>query len=166
MSLQGKRGVIFVMGVSGSGKSSIGRLLAEQINYTFVEGDNYHAPENVDKMSRGIPLTDSDRMGWLSQLNQIAKKNADVGCVIACSALKSSYRIQLAKDIDKQVLWIYLNGDYDLIFNRMKKRKNHFMEAHMLKSQFDDLEEPQNAIMIDVNQSLDTIIEQLISHIS
>ena len=105
--------VIFVMGVSGSGKSSIGQLLANELSIPFIDADDHHPPSNIKKMSQGIPLQDSDRFPWLDILHEIAVKHIGSGCVIACSALKEIYRTQLNKSIESSVEWIYLKGSYD-----------------------------------------------------
>ena len=157
--------VIFIMGVSGSGKSSIGQLLANELSIPFIDADDHHPPSNIKKMSQGIPLQDSDRFPWLDILHEIAVKHIGSGCVIACSALKEIYRTQLNKSIESSVEWIYLKGSYDLIFERMNSREGHFMGAEMLKSQFDTLEAPKNAIDIDIANSPTVIIEKIKSYL-
>ncbi len=154
--------IIFIMGVSGCGKSSVGQLLADELCIPFVDADDHHLPSNIEKMSQGIPLLDSDRAPWLAQINEIALKHLDSGAVIACSALKKKYRTQLNQSIESNVIWVYLKGDYNLIFERMKKRNGHFMDADMLKSQFETLEEPVNAIAINIAGSLETIVSEII----
>lgn len=150
------------MGVSGCGKSSVGQLLAKEMEITFIDADDHHPQSNIDKMSRGIPLTDEDRGPWLDQLNQLAKNNLTNGCVIACSALKQSYREQLSQSISKEVMWVYLKGDYELIYNRMKKRSSHFMEPDMLRSQFETLEEPKDAIVLNIEGSTENVVQELL----
>lgn len=152
------------MGVSGSGKTAIGRLLAEELNFPFVDADDHHPASNIEKMSQGIPLSDDDRMPWLDSLNQLAMDNYEKGCVIACSALKEAYRVRLMKSIESNVLWVYLHGSYDLILDRMNKRENHFMGANMLKSQFETLEEPEEAIKADISNSPEMIIKTILAH--
>ena len=161
MNKQIKSKVIFVIGVSGSGKTSIGQMLAKTINYKFFDADDFHTKSNIEKMSNGIPLTDEDRLPWLNSLNKIAKLNEANGCVITCSALKQNYRNILANALQNNVSWIYLKGSYQLIYERMQKRANHFMDAKMLKSQFDALEEPANAIEIDIAQTPQKIVENI-----
>ena len=156
--------VIFVMGVSGCGKSSVGQLLADELSISFVDADDYHPQSNIEKMSQGVPLTDSDRMPWLDQVNKIAAKHLESGVVIACSALKEKYRTQLNQSIEPNVVWVYLKGDYDLIFNRMKNRKDHFMSSGMLKSQFETLQEPENAIIVDIANSLEHVVDEIKSY--
>lgn len=155
--------IIFVIGVSGSGKSSVGRLLAEDLAMPFVDADDHHPTENIEKMSRGIPLEDEDRRPWIERLNQIAKVHLDSGCIIACSALKETYRDLLSSSIESKVRWVYLKGTYDQIFERMKQRQDHFMEAHMLKSQFDTLEEPENALTVDITDTPKEMVAHIVS---
>jgi len=142
---------IIFMGVSGCGKTTIGKLTASHLNFPFYEGDQFHPPENIDKMSQGIPLTDQDRHAWLSALSNLihTKLNANETGVLACSALKESYRKRLKVD-DELVCFIYLKGDYDLILSRMKARNGHYMPPDLLKSQFDVLEEPADAITVNI----------------
>lgn len=160
-----KSKIIFVIGVSGSGKTSVGRLLAKELNIDFIDADDHHPQTNIEKMKSGIPLTDEDRLPWLDRLHQIAKNHLDTGCVIACSALKQTYRNQLSETIIDDVFWIYLKGSYDLIYNRMKNRANHFMDARMLKSQFETFEEPINAIEIAITKAPETIVKEIINKV-
>ncbi len=153
--------VIFIMGVSGCGKSLIGQQLAKELDIPFVDADDHHPEANIEKMSQGIPLNDEDRIPWLNELNRIAKVQYSQGCVIACSALKEEYRLRLMNSIESQAVWVYLKGSYDQIFERMNRRENHFMGSIMLQSQFDTLEEPDNAITISVKDSPEAIVGQL-----
>ena len=140
------------MGVSGSGKSTVGKLLAEDLNIPFFDGDDFHAKSNIIKMSRGQALTDEDRFGWLQSLHSLAKKQLEKNsCIIVCSALKKKYRELLSKDIQNNTKWIFLQGSFEEITDRINKRTNHFMNSEMLKSQFDILEEPKDAIKININ---------------
>jgi carbohydrate kinase (thermoresistant glucokinase family) len=157
--------VIFIMGVSGSGKTSVGRLLANELSVPFIDADDHHPPSNIEKMSQEIPLIDSDRKPQLDQLNEIAVDHVSYGCVIVCSALKAVYRKRLVQSIESNVLWVYLKGSYDLIFERIKNREDHFMGAEMLKSQFEILEEPENAINIDIADSPEVIVQKIKSHL-
>ena len=149
------------MGVSGSGKSHIGPLLAKQLNYPFLDADDYHPQANIEKMSAGIPLNDQDRLPWLERLHGVAQTNLERGCVIACSALKQKYRELLTMHIQDHSEWIYLKGSYDLIFKRMSQRKNHFMDANMLRSQFDALEPPLNALEVSIDQSPEAMLLEI-----
>ncbi|MCI4667565.1 MAG: gluconokinase [Bacteroidia bacterium] len=135
--------VIIVMGVSGSGKSTVGKLTADLWASDYIDADDYHPQENIQKMKEGVPLDDSDRVGWLMNLRDVISKYLTDGkkLVMACSALKKSYREVLGRN-DKRVKFVYLDGDYETIFNRMQDREGHFMPEDLLKSQFDTLEVP------------------------
>ena len=155
------------MGVSGTGKSTIGKLLSDRTGWTFYDADDFHSPANIDKMNRGIPLTDSDRLPWLKDLQQLIKKtlaNNQTG-ILACSALKSNYRQILSHD-SCEVVFIYLQGDFQCIQSRIESRLEHFMGSDLLKSQFDTLEEPQNAIVIDVSLAPEAIVEEILKVVS
>ena len=153
------------MGVSGSGKTSIGQLLARELSIPFIDADDHHPASNIEKMSQGIPLNDNDRKPWLDQLNKIARSHLDTGCVIGCSALKEDYRRRLSDSIESHVLWVYLQGSYEQIFERMKKRQDHFMGADMLRSQFDTLEEPGDAVNMDIADAPEVMVQKIKSHI-
>jgi 6-phosphogluconate dehydrogenase len=148
------------MGVSGVGKSTIGKLLSQKLNLPFFDGDDYHSENNVEKMTNGVALTDNDRVDWLTSINTLAKKQLAInGCIIACSALKENYRITLSDDIETHVNWIYLKGTFDEITERLNIRSGHYMSSKLLQSQFDILEEPNNAIEIDICLSPEEIVE-------
>lgn len=149
------------MGVSGSGKTTVGKLLASKLNLPFLDADDYHTPESTDKMSRGIPLNDQDRSPWLATLQRILIKDHRV--VMACSALKQSYRSTL--DPDQHLTWVYLEGSEELIQTRLCQRKGHFMKANMLASQFSTLEIPESVLKADINDAPTTIIKKLLPHI-
>lgn len=153
------------MGVSGSGKSTIGKLLAQKLKTPFLDGDDYHPASNIKKMAEGSPLDDEDRQGWLERLNLLGKEYLSSGAVIACSALKESYRTILAKDIETNLVWIYLKGSYEEISERLKKRKGHFMPSALLKSQFDVLEPPTDAITIAIVQDPEQLVTQICEQI-
>ena len=158
--------LIFIMGVSGSGKSTIGKLLAERLMLPFFDGDDFHPKENIAKMASGTPLNDTDRYGWLVRLNELAQKNSPSGVVIACSALKAKYRQLLEKDIEDTVVWVYLKGTFDDILERLRKRTEHFMPAALLESQFEALEIPQNAISVSIDNSPESIVSEIIRTLS
>lgn len=154
------------MGVSGSGKTTIGKKLAAKIGLPFFDGDDFHPPSNKEKMTQGIPLTDEDRTDWLVKMNQAAKDQAKLtGAVIACSALKEKYRAILSSGITIPLYWVFLQGSFELIKKRMEERKDHFMPAGLLSSQFDALQIPGNCITIDISNSPDAIVEMIISQI-
>jgi len=166
MSLR-RQFVLFIMGVSGVGKSTIGELLSQQLSIPFFDGDDYHPEKNVKKMAEGKALTDEDRFDWLVKLNELAKEQINHNsCIIACSALKEDYRDILKKNIDANVKWIFLNGSFDQISNRLKQRKGHFMPSSLLKSQFDVLENPIGALTIDIANSTAEIVEQIVNELT
>lgn len=147
------------MGVSGCGKTSVGTALAEMMSLPFFDADDYHPAANKKKMQAGIPLEDSDRIPWLEGLNSLCKSNSKTGMVLACSALKQSYRDLLSKDI--QIEWVYLKGSFDLISQRLAARRHHYMPTSLLQSQFDTLEEPMHVIEISIDQAIESIILQI-----
>jgi gluconokinase len=154
---------IVLMGVSGCGKTSVGITLSKKLGWPFFDGDNFHPPENIAKMSQGVPLDDEDRYPWLTNLNQLIGDHLrnERSLLLACSALKQSYRDQLAKG-NPGTLFVHLKGDFDLINTRMQDRPGHYMKAEMLRSQFETLEEPDEALVIDIGQNLDSITEEII----
>ena len=154
-----------VMGVSGCGKSSICKALAENLGWDFYDADDFHPPANVAKMASGIPLDDSDRAPWLDSLHDLISSSLTQNRpgVLACSALKERYRQQLMKGNDGVQL-VYLKGSYDLIWSRMIARKDHWMKPHMLQSQFTTLEEPANALTVDVSLSIDEIVQEILEY--
>ena len=155
--------VFIIMGVSGTGKSTIGKLLAQTLAIPFFDGDDFHPQANIDKMASGQPLNDEDRYGWLSALNQLSIEHQEQGAVIACSALKSSYREILNQNMDNALQFIYLEGSFELVKSRMEKRKSHFMPVELLKSQFETLEPPENAIIVSIEHSPQALILQIMN---
>ena len=151
------------MGVSGSGKTTLGKALAQKLGWDFFDADDFHPPENIAKMTAGIALSDSDRAPWLAALHNqlLSTLKASHHPVLACSALRETYRTQLLEGTDGIVV-IYLKGSYDLIWSRMSTREDHFMKPEMLQSQFDKLEEPKDAIVLDVEMSLENMIDTII----
>ena len=155
------------MGVSGSGKTTIGKKLSERIALPFFDADDFHNTGNKEKMKAGIPLTDDDRAGWLTTLNQLAKEQMrKKGAIIACSALKEKYRKVLSDEITVAVYWIFLEGSYELLLERMQSRKEHFMPTDLLASQLRDLEIPEQCIVIEISNSPGKIVETILSRIS
>lgn len=154
------------MGVSGCGKTTIGEKLSKKLDLPFFDADDFHPKENVDKMKNGIPLNSEDRFPWLNILaNNIQKWGENDGAIIACSALKEKYREILALN-NKNIVWIYLSGDQNLIQTRIEQRKGHFMNSSLLTSQFNDLEIPEYGVHIDISQSPVNIINEIISKLN
>lgn len=158
--------ICYVMGVAGSGKSTIGELLSQQLSLPFFDADAFHPAANIDKMSQGIPLTDLDRIPWLENIADTARKHADSnGAIFACSALKQQYRDILSNNIDAPVHWIFLEGSPELIRQRMEQRTDHFMPPALLQSQFDTLEAPEVAIIVDIADSPEVVVARIEQHL-
>ncbi len=151
------------MGVSGSGKTTVGEALAESLGYEFADADIFHPQENINKMRNGIPLNDADRLPWLQKMQDVIKQrlSENIDIVITCSALKESYRQMLLIN-HESVKLVYLKGDFEIIQQRLKERKNHFMSEKLLESQFDILEEPLDAIVVDISQPLEAILREIV----
>ena len=151
------------MGVSGSGKTSVGKSLAERLGWDFYDADNFHPQANVKKMANGIPLDDSDRVRWLAALHDLISSSLIQSRpgVLSCSALKERYRQRLLEG-NAGVQLIYLKGSYELIWSRMIVRKDHYMKPHMLQSQFDALEEPSDALTVDISLTVEEILQVVI----
>lgn len=152
------------MGPAGSGKTTVGELLASQLSWEFADGDDFHPPANIEKMSRGIPLTDEDRLPWLQSIRDAMQQWQAQGksVVVACSALKRSYRNMLEVDSNaKDIKLVYLKGSYDLLLARLHSRAGHYMKEQMLASQLADLEEPTEALTIDVAESPEQIVSEI-----
>ena len=149
------------MGVTGSGKTTIGRALAESLEWRFVDADDFHPPANVAKMRAGIPLDDADRVPWLASLHDAIAEWLEAGAnvVLACSALKQSYREQLL--VSPEVKLVYLRGSRELISQRLSQRHGHYMDPNLLPSQFATLEEPQAAVVVDVNAEVPEIVAHI-----
>jgi gluconokinase len=153
--------VIVVMGPTGSGKTTIGSLLAQQLGWDFVDADQFHSAANKEKMHQGIPLTDADRAPWLAAIHQQIEQWLAEGrnVVLACSALKQSYRELLWRGGDVKL--VYLKGSYELIAQRLLTRHGHFADEHILAGQFADLEEPTDAITVDISAPPAEIVEEI-----
>jgi gluconokinase len=150
--------IVIIMGVSGCGKSTIGKPLAERLGYPFLDADEFHPPANVAKMAAGIPLTDADRQPWLELLN--AKLRVQDNAVLACSALKESYRQTLTRGLAGFRL-VHLRGDIELIRARLAERTHRYMPASLLESQFATLEPPQDAIEVDIGQLPEACLKEI-----
>ena len=153
--------VILLMGVTGSGKTTVGQALAESLHWQFVDADDFHSPSNVDKMRAGIPLDDADRAPWLATLRThiVEWLKSEANVVLGCSALKQAYRDQLV--VSSDVRLVYLKGGSELIAARLKKRHGHYMDPNLLPSQFATLEEPRDALAVDVDASVDEIVGRI-----
>lgn len=158
--------IVVIMGVSGSGKTTIGTRLARALRCEFLEGDLLHPPENIEKMRQGIPLDDIDRMPWLAAIHAalVAAHLESRDLVVGCSALKESYRVSLATEVP--IRWVYLTGDPELIARRLKDRKGHFVGPDLLRSQLDTLEVPNNAVTVDVTDPPDTIVDRILRELT
>jgi gluconokinase len=152
---------VAVMGVTGSGKTTVGSLLAKRLGWEFADADDFHSAANKDKMHRGIPLTDADRMPWLAAIHEkLARTDAEHrSLVLGCSALKQSYRDQLFRDL--QVRLVYLKGSYELIDHRLHDRKGHFADDKILAAQFADLQEPWDAVTVDISGAPAQIVDEI-----
>jgi len=160
--------VVIIFGVSGAGKTTLGKLLARELGWVFYEADDFHSPANVEKMHAGIPLTDEDRRPWLESLRDLVKRSLAAGenAILACSVLKKRYRDCLHVGAD--VRFVYLRGGYELIANQQRHRRGHFMNPALLQSQFADLEEPrpaEGAIVIELGRSPNELVDQIKSRL-
>ena len=151
-----------VTGVSGSGKTTVGKALAGRLGWDFLDADDFHPPANVAKMTDGIPLDDSDRTPWLAALHEqlLSTLKADRHPVLACSALKERYRRQLLEGLNGFLI-LHLVGTYDLIWSRMSGREGHYMHPELLRSQFEILEGPENAMKLDISIPLDEMLDTI-----
>jgi gluconokinase len=153
--------IVIVMGVSGSGKTTVAAQLARELGWQFLDADSFHSASNVAKMQAGVPLEDSDRAPWLEALRREIERSLahTESLVMACSALKRSYREQLL--IDPSVRLAYLRGTFEVLRQRLKQRKGHFMTEQLLASQLETLEEPSDAVTVDVEQPVDEIVAKI-----
>lgn len=155
--------IIFMMGVSGCGKTTIGKALAHELQLPFLEGDSFHPQKNIAKMASGQALNDVDRKPWLQKINAAVKEKLSTGCVVSCSALKISYRNILAELLPpERIHWIYLKGSHALILERLQARKGHFMPRSLLQSQMDLLEETSSLTAISIAQTPTAIVAEIV----
>ena len=156
--------VIVIFGVSGAGKTTVGELLARELDWHFYEADDFHSPANIEKMRRGVPLTDDDRRPWLENLRELIKRcvAANENAVLACSALKRVYRKHL--HVSAEVELVFLRGDYALVAGQLRHRRGHFMNPELLRSQFADLEEPQpeeGVLTIELGRTPHELVQEI-----
>ena len=161
--------ILIIFGVSGAGKTTVGKLLARELGWSFIEADDFHPAANIEKMRSGHPLTDKDRWPWLEQLRQQIERSFSAGenAVLACSALKRAYRDRLR--VSDEVKFVFLSGDYALVEKQLRSRHGHFMNAALLQSQFDDLEEPkadENVLTIKLGGTQEEIVESIKTKLS
>jgi gluconokinase len=153
--------IIVLMGVTGSGKTTVGRLLAADLGWTYVDADDFHSEPNIEKMKGGIPLSDADRKPWLESLRELVRDrlSRSEDAVLSCSALKASYREFLL--LDESVKLVYLEGDYQVIQERLAQRRDHYMDPALLNSQFETLEEPTECLRIDAASDSPAILRTI-----
>lgn len=157
---------IVLMGVSGSGKTSVGIALSKKLTWPFFDGDDFHPESNIAKMADGKPLDDEDRASWLALLHDLIREHLMEGksLILACSALKEKYRSQLAMG-NKGTVFVHLRGDFNLIYSRMQARAGHYMKVEMLASQFSILEAPKDAIIIEIDQTIEAITKEILDQL-
>lgn len=157
---------LVIGGVSGAGKTTIGKLLSQALDLPFYDADDFHPASNIEKMATGQALDDADRRPWLESLaGHLAQWENDGGAVLACSALKASYRRILASRCREQVHWIMLHGDRQLLAERLASRKGHFFDSGLLETQLATLERPENGWIVDVRSSADEIVNLILERL-
>jgi gluconokinase len=157
--------VILLMGTTGAGKTTAGQRLAARLHWTFLDADDFHPPANIEKMQHGIPLTDADRWPWLEKIHTELLRLSQSGknVVLACSALKQSYRDRLSAALDMRI--VYLRGTYEVMRHHIESRHGHFAGEAILAGQFADLEEPQNALVLDVSHAPEQLVTEIIGNL-
>jgi gluconokinase len=156
--------IVVVMGVSGSGKTVAGNALAARLGWQFFDADDFHPPENIERMSTGVPLTDGDRELWLAHLRDLLERAdaANQNAVLACSALRRHFREELRASA-RDVRIVYLRGTFELIEGRLRARQGHFMPPELLRSQYEALEEPDDALVVDVDEEPERVVEEIVA---
>lgn len=166
MAYNMKKPIIVVMGVSGSGKTTVGELLAQHLGLPFYDGDDFHPAANIAKMAAGHPLTDEDRAGWLATLAaDLQPWEAAGGAVLACSALKESYRQTLQAGASLPLTWVFLDTAPDVLRKRLEARQGHYMKANMLESQLETLEKPTYGLHLTDDVPVETLVEQVVERL-
>ena len=156
--------IFIIMGVSGSGKSTVGKILSEKLDCDFYDADDYHSRKNIEKMSRGIALTDKDRISWLKTIRGLILSESD-NAVIACSALKQSYRNYLLSFPDKNIVFVYLKGNRETLQERLQQRTGHYAGPGLLDSQLATLEEPMDVLAFDIINEPEAIVQEILEQI-
>jgi gluconokinase len=156
--------IVIIFGVSGAGKTTVGKLLARELGWRFIEADDFHPSGNIQKMRSGHPLTDKDRWPWLERLRQQIQRSLSTGenAILACSALKRAYRDRLR--VSNETKFVFLRGDYVLVEKQLRSRHGHFMNAKLLRSQFADLEEPkpdEDVLTIELRRKPQELVEEI-----
>ena len=155
--------LVIIMGVSGTGKTSLGEILQKDLRLPFYDGDDFHSKENINKMKKGKSLNDSDRKIWLQDLSTIMRIWGEKdGAILACSALKESYRKILTSKLKSKINWIILYGKYEIILNRVRKRKNHYFKSELLNSQYSQLELPNYGLHYNVEIPIKNIAKKIV----
>jgi 6-phosphogluconate dehydrogenase/gluconokinase len=158
--------IVIICGVSGTGKTTIGKLLSVALKVPFYDADDFHSAANIEKMASGIPLDDEDRQPWLESLaGMLPAWQAQGGAVLACSALKESYRVTLKSHFSGYITWIILHGSNELIADRLISRKGHFFDEQLLNSQLDAFEKPDYGWLIDVESSPQEIVNIILERL-
>lgn len=158
--------LIIIMGVSGTGKSTIGELLSKKLQMPYYDADDFHPAANKQKMKDGTPLNDQDREPWLQLLSNKLEEWTATGAILACSALKETYRQTLSKSNQLPITWVHLAGSFEVIRRRMMARKNHYMPESLLQSQFDTLERPTDAIEVTIENTPEEMAAEIIRKLS
>ncbi len=160
--------IVVIMGVAGSGKTTVGERLAARLGWPYSDADAFHPPQNIRKMAQGTPLSDEDREPWLAAIHDAMAEHVaqDESAVFTCSALKRCYRERLSQGLEPYLVWVYLKGEYALILARMQARQEHFMKPALLKSQFDALEEPEGVLTLSVAAPIEALVDAIVAHLT